>query len=66
MGLNVENPVCVNGSSTPDQLNDLMNLLIKRARVINLNEVTFYCNPQKLFLSCYLHIQKKGAITQEN
>ncbi|XP_047946499.1 uncharacterized protein LOC125192873 isoform X1 [Salvia hispanica] len=42
IGLNVESPVCIKSSSTPDQLNDLFNLLIKRARVINLNEVELY------------------------
>ncbi|KAL1563562.1 [histone H3]-lysine(4) N-trimethyltransferase [Salvia divinorum] len=42
VGLNVESPVCIKSSSTPDQLNDLLNLLIKRARVINLNEVELY------------------------
>ncbi|XP_057767279.1 uncharacterized protein LOC130987687 [Salvia miltiorrhiza] len=42
MGLNSESPVCIKSSSTPDQLNDLFDLLIKRARVVNLNEVELY------------------------
>ncbi|KAH6819279.1 SET domain-containing protein [Perilla frutescens var. frutescens] len=40
--LNVENPVCIKSSYTPDQLKDLLNLLIKRARIINFNEVELY------------------------
>lgn len=44
MGLNVESPVCINSSfSNPDQLKDLLNSLIKRARILNLNEVTCFC-----------------------
>ncbi|KAL0316626.1 UNVERIFIED_CONTAM: hypothetical protein Sradi_5540800 [Sesamum radiatum] len=38
MGFDLESSVCIKSSSTPDQLKDVLDVLLRRARIINFNE----------------------------
>ncbi|KAL0346032.1 UNVERIFIED_CONTAM: hypothetical protein Sradi_4434500, partial [Sesamum radiatum] len=42
MGFDLESSVCIRSSSTPDQLKDVLDVLLRRARIINFNEVELY------------------------
>ncbi|KAK4392616.1 hypothetical protein Sango_2039400 [Sesamum angolense] len=42
MGFDLESSVCIKSSSTPDQLKDVLDVLLRRARIINFNEVELY------------------------
>ncbi|KAL0289287.1 UNVERIFIED_CONTAM: hypothetical protein Sangu_2466200 [Sesamum angustifolium] len=42
MGFDLESSVCIKSSSTPDQLKDVLDLLLRQARIINFNEVELY------------------------
>ncbi|KAK4431957.1 N-lysine methyltransferase SETD6 [Sesamum alatum] len=42
MGFDLEGSVCIRSSSTPDQLKDVLDVLLRRARIVNFNEVELY------------------------
>ncbi|XP_011079300.1 uncharacterized protein LOC105162846 isoform X1 [Sesamum indicum] len=42
MGFDLESSVYIKSSSTPDQLKDVLDVLLRRARIVNFNEVELY------------------------
>lgn len=54
MGFDPEGSMNIRSSFTPDQLTSFLNMMLQRARIINLDEVIFLSNSANSYQICEL------------